>query len=376
MDEEKKTRHRPILTILSAVFILLLWLTLALCLVTDSTVFGVLLLAAPFIAVVSLVITIVSRKERFKKTWTALLILDILSCLVAMVYLPLLSLRGLGLSMDERVRENAAEKAKIENVLKMVPKVGMTLHNLETADSPYDYFDGDGSIAEQFTSLDFTFVGEGDSAGTSPYYFAFDHETKATFSLSFDRVCVSAGEGDLWGHHSIQCKTYGFNAFEGRKLKSLIDERVKEQKEAYEKSRAEAFDGFSFEAALEWMTVSESKFICFYFNDSYEMGFTRVFDEDRAILQTFLDIDRSKVTLLEETPENGHYTLDYNDFHLPSPYGLYYYHPERCLAVSKTYKDPYGRNRTISLHYRVDEEEGEKFLLAAKEIIATRPIAY
>ena len=375
MEEEKK-RHKPILTILSAVSIVLLWASIVLCLFAESTLYGVMLLVASFLVVVSLVLTIVSRKERFKKIWTALLIVDILTSSFALLSLPLLALRGIGFGMSDRVREAAAEKAKIENVLAKVPKTGLILHNLETIDSPYHYFDGDGSIAKQFTSLNFTFIGEGNMTGSSAYYFNFESETKVTFSPTFDSVCVSAEYGDLFGHHAIQYKTYGFSVPEGRKLKGLIDGRVKEQKEAYEKSREEAFEGLSFNVALEKMKESESNFICFYFDKSYEMGFTRVFDEERSILQAFSDIDPNQLTLLEESPELGQQSLNYSDLGHNCPYYFRYFNPEKCLEVSKYYEDPYGGTRTVSLYYRVGEEEGKSFLKSVSEIVATKPIAY
>ena len=375
MEEEKK-RHKPILTILSAVFIVLLWVSIVLCLFAESTLYGVMLLVASFLVAVSLVLTIVSRKERFKKIWTALLIVDILTSSFALLSLPLLALRGIGTGMSDKVRETAAEKAKIENVLVKVPKTGLILHNLETIDSPYHYFDGDGSIAKQFTSLNFTFIGEGNMVGSSAYYFNFEPETKVTFSPTFDSVCVSVEEGDLFGHHAIQYKTYGFSVLEGRKLKGLIDGRVKEQKEAYEKSREEAFEGLSFNVALEKMKESESKFICFYFDKSYEMGFTRVFDEERSILQAFSNIDPNQLTLLEGSPELGQQSLDYSDFRHNCPYYFRYFNPEKCLEVSKYYEDPYGGTQSVSLFYRVGEEEGESFLKSVSEIVATKPIAY
>ena len=375
MEEEKK-RHKPILTILSAVSIVLLWVSIVLCLFAESTLYGVMLLVASFLVVVSLVLTIVSRKERFKKIWTALLIVDILTSSFALLSLPLLALRGIGFGMSDRVREAAAEKAKIENVLVKVPKTGLILHNLETIDSPYHYFDGDGSIAKQFTSLNFTFIGEGNMVGSSAYYFNFESETKVTFSPTFDSVCVSAEYGDLFGHHAIQYPTYGFSVLEGRKLKGLIDGRVKEQKEAYEKSREEAFEGLSFNVALEEMKESESKFICFYFDKSYEMGFTRVFDEERSILQAFSNIDPNQLTLLEKSPELGQQSLDYSDLGHNCPYCFRYFNPEKCLEVSKYYEDPYGGTRSVSLYYRMGEEEGKSFLKSVSDLVATKPIAY
>ena len=99
--------------------------------------------------------------------------------------------------------EETESLCTIKFVKGIFPSSGITLRNEVSKDSPFDYFDYEGKVGEQFLAMEFTLTGSGLSPYSGDTCFTLTHSAATilvTFSPDFSSMNIQAEKGDLFGH--------------------------------------------------------------------------------------------------------------------------------------------------------------------------------
>ena len=161
MEPNAPKKHRPVFSVLALVFLFFFILSMALSgayLVNGSSTYYLFVLFSPAFGVATLVFIILSKRNMRKGPWVALLVTEIILLPIAVLLSSLGSIKGVFSGGSRIIYEEASALATIENAKTRMPKKEVTLHNAQTQESPFWFFDDDGSIAEQFLSMEYTYL--------------------------------------------------------------------------------------------------------------------------------------------------------------------------------------------------------------------------
>lgn len=376
MEEVTNVKRKSVLTIVAGVLcginlvgIIILLVYLFIAPADSDLVYATFLL--PFTIIASLVFAIVCKREHISKLWVVFLSFNIIFIVSSFILSPYLGAKLLYGGIANNAVDNAKERAKIENVKELIPEKNLTLHNEITEKSKFRYFDDDGTIANQFISMEFTSPFESSSwYSLSATYFKLSDDVDVTFSKDFDGIVIHAMYGTFWGYGEAYM-SYSCDIEEGQKIKQMISDKVNEQKTAYESKEEEAIAGITIMGTLEAMNENDARFNCTFLDKRYEVGLTRQYDDDKEIFQALSELDESRMTTFEGDSFN-HTSGFYYDSSNKSPYSISYYAFERCLIISKRYEDPYGGNRLAYVYYVLNEEDGAHLMDVANQMVLNK----
>ncbi|MBP5649364.1 MAG: hypothetical protein J6X29_05105, partial [Clostridia bacterium] len=373
MNEQIKEKRKTNPTRLAGIFCALHFIAVVFCVIclftsysSLSTFFPIFFLA-PIFAIICFVFTIKGKKQNEKKLWIAFLAINII---LFISWVPIYSMTGMKLvygGILQGVVDQAQEKATIENAKSVMPEKNLALHTKETENSDFNYFDDDGEIARKFVSMDFSYLGNYNGFGYGSTYFSLSDDITVTFAEDFSGVSVEAKVGFFIGYGE-GVSSYSINQEDGNELKRMIDDKVSEQKNAYESKEAEEKATTTLSAALAAMNEGNPVFECTLLDKRYEVGLTRQKDTDKVILSALQELVPSATT----PSEVNNLTYDSGFYYEPLSkcnYYLCYHQKEKCLRIVKSYVDPFGSSRSLSVCYLLEAEEGNHLMEVADRMV-------
>lgn len=371
MEEQTVRNKRPVLTFVSGVICIVTFISLIIFLyflfATSNLEILVFFIYVPFLAVLGIIFAALSGKENAKKSKTLFLTFDIIALVISIITYPIAGFKMIFSPMGPSTNNRAAEKATIENVMSLIPEKNLALNSKDTDDS-FWYFDDDGSIAKQFLSMEFTLSGSSTTSKMSDKYFSFGNgDIVVTFTSDFDGILIHAIYESFFGY-SEAASFYTTDPIEGKKLEKMINDKVDEQKTAYETKEAEEKATTTLTSVLEAMNEGEPSFQCTLLDKKYEVGLTRKIDDKKEIFAALQALDTSSFSPFTGEISNTKSGFYYNNVK-KSTYYIMYYDKDRCLVLERQYVDPYGKNRKLYIYYSLTEEDGAHIMNVARKVI-------
>ena len=370
MNEQIKEKRKTNPTLLAGIFCALHFVCAIFCIVCFFLPNPYLLfffVPAIIFAALSVVFTILSKDQSDKKLWIVYLAINIIIALSWTAIMPMTGAKVFFGEFAHSIANRAQEKATIENAKSAIPERNLSLHTKETENSNFNYFDDDGEIARKFVSMNFNYIGNYSCFPLSATYFKLYDDITVTFAEDFSGVVIEAIEGFFIGY-SEGFTSYSIDQAEGAELKRLIDNKVAEQKNAYESKEAEEKATTTLSAALAAMNEGNPAFECTLLDKRYEVGLTRQKDTDKVILSALQELVPSATT----PSEVNNLTYDSGFYYEPLSkcnYYLCYHQKEKCLRIVKSYVDPFGSSRLLSVCYLLEAEEGNHLMEVADRMV-------
>ena len=376
MEIQMETR-KPGLTIVAAV-LCFLYIVFFVFLVVGlflpyTPAFIVVIIGCPILAISSIVLAVLAKKERKKQIWVVFLVADLLMAAASFgaIY-PLHTVKFFYGALFSQGDTQAQQRVDMEYVKTLLPEKGLTLHTEETEKSSYRIFDDDGEIVKKFIATSFTLECESSCAGLSSTYFELRDDVTVTFTSDYNGVVVHAMYGMFMGYTEAYRTYVAVHPEDIQAIHQMIDDKVASQKEAYDARAAEVIATTSLSSALDAMDETNAAFqITLLDEEKYEVGLTRENDDDKLLLQALRELDESRLASWAGgnlTYKRGFYYESFNH----SDYYLVYHADEHALRIVRSYEGVYGGKSILSVAYALYPEDGDHLMEVAESVVAAK----
>ena len=360
-NQNNETKRVPTLTIIAGVFTGLNILGIIACFLFDLSylkTFEAILFLVPCLVISSLALSFACKKDKLNAPRAAMIITNSILAVVAIIAVPYGVLRSINMNFSDRRQEAGQKAATIEKVLEAMPTYNMNLHNEMTADSKYHFCDDNGQVAKKFRSIEFTYGIDSFSEWSQTYFELNSGELKVTFAKDFDSILVESKEEHqmFGGGRDAGHNYYSMNKEEGLAIKELIDSTISIQKAAIEEENAKKIAETTLGNAITAFEKETTKsHVVMYYNDKYQMGFTRNRDNDHELIGVLKDIGEANITeWTNEEPEKGYDVFLYTIQN--SGYTFHYYHETKRLNIYHSFSLPLNNSGSYSINCVVSED--------------------
>ena len=316
--------------------------------------------------IATLVMAILSKRDRLKAVMIPIIVLSVIVANVNVFFAAIgLFRQGVQDSREEEYAE-AIAMATIEKILPALPSKFMSLETPETVDSRFSFYDDDGEIAKKIKSMDYLHRGSGHYSVNSSDYddrYRIDLDERGiVFSSDFTGLTVYAVTGGGFWRAPIRGENYyAFDAADGTALKKMIDDKVAAEKEAYEEKEAEALEGATFSAILDYFSGDDKQMLLTYYGDPDESKeVTNAVDGEKKALQALKDFDSSGF----KKAESGQWMGKRGFWYKVNGEGnwIRYCDEGRTLSIVKHYADPFKHDRVVNMYYELTPSDESALL--------------